>query len=153
MRGTMLVLVACLYGSCDKNRVFEKNVSVPEHTWSQSDSYAFDVTIEDTAELYDIYAVVRHSNDYKYVNLWVSLHTRFPSGNTGVVKENLQLGDNQTEKWLGDCIADICDIRIPLVANHRFSESGSYTFELRHVMWDEPLEDVMSVGLRVERRS
>jgi hypothetical protein len=41
----------------------------------------------------------------------------------------------------------------PMNQNFYFKKAGKYTFSLEHIMRENPLEHVMNVGLRVEKKN
>lgn len=146
-----ILLVACLMIGCDKNRVYEKNVGVKEYKWDNSVTFHFDVEIDDTISLYNLFLNIRHTNNYPFTNLWVNLKTTFPSGRSGDTKQQLVLGDNKRGKWNGDCMNDICDAQLVIWEMSSFPEYGEYRFEVSHLMRTNPLPSIMDVGLRLEK--
>jgi len=151
MRLVFLVTLISLELGCDKSRTFERNQPFARHEWHKDQSLHFDLNIKDTTSLYDLYVNVRHSARFGSVNLWVDLQTTYPSGDSGSTQLNLELGSNAAERWFGDCVADICDVSVPVATGLSFSEKGLYRFRLRHVMWEDPLERIMSAGLKIEK--
>lgn len=142
----ILFITAC--GSID---VFEKNVSIPNHEWSSSlkPEIAFEVT--DTTSLYNIYVVLRHTDAYRYKNIWMSIHTQIP-GDT-VLKQRLDLTLATDDKgWLGSGMDDIFEHRIRITnAPQKLSKPGLYKFRIEQIMREDPLQYVMNVGIRVEK--
>ena len=64
--------------------------------------------------------------------------------------ENLNLADDE-KGWLGTGMDDVFDQRIPMGNEPvRFSK-GMYTFILEHTMREDPLENILSTGIRVEK--
>lgn len=151
MRWLVIGVTVMLVG-CEKNRVYERNHAISNHEWNKDDAMHFEVNITDTVSAYDLSINVRHSAEYKNVNLWTQLVVTMPSGDTVSWRQNLAIGDNDTERWLGDCVRDICDVRVLIASDFHFAESGTYAFELSHLMWENPLHDIMSVGLRLEKQ-
>jgi gliding motility-associated lipoprotein GldH len=62
----------------------------------------------------------------------------------------LQLANN--EKWLGSGMDDIYEHRIKLTPNPVSLKVGAYHFKIEQIMREDPLENVMNVGLRVEKK-
>jgi gliding motility-associated lipoprotein GldH len=67
--------------------------------------------------------------------------------------QELTLLDPKTGKPLGKGLGDIFDHQIVALPNYRFQKSGTYTIKLKQYMRQDPLPDVMSVGVRVEKAS
>ena len=55
--------------------------------------------------------------------------------------------------WLGTGMDDIYEHRLPLTPEAiQFKKSGQYIFTLEHIMREDPLENIMDVGLRLEKK-
>jgi gliding motility-associated lipoprotein GldH len=61
----------------------------------------------------------------------------------------LQLATN--EKWLATGMDDIYEHRIKLT-DPQYFKAGVYHFSIEQIMREDPLENVMNVGLRVEKK-
>ena len=62
----------------------------------------------------------------------------------------MTLADDKGQ-WLGDGMGDIWDNRALFRERMRFPQSGLYTFEIEQAMRQNPLPQIMDVGLRIER--
>lgn len=138
--------------SCDKNRVYEKNSDIPKYQWDSKFIVAFELEINDTSFLYDVYANIRHADAYPFRNLWIIVHTTFPSGEKKEKRIELPLAD-ESGKFFGEGMGDIWDYRILIQQNAIFPEAGKYKFELEQNMRQDPLPMIMSMGLRVEKKA
>jgi gliding motility-associated lipoprotein GldH len=150
----LLLTIAMLTGihSCVNIDVFEKNVSIPGQEWSSSFRPEIKFNISDTMSLYNIYVVLRHTNAYRYNNIWLNIYTQSPADS--IHKERLDLRLATDDKgWLGSGMDDIFEHRILVNRGQplRFPRSGEYTFRLEQIMREEPLQYVMNVGIRVEK--
>ena len=131
--------------------VFEKNLDFNGHEWpsSKKPDIVFDIT--DTVSLYNIYIVVRHTDAYHFNNLYIQAGVREPGETqvkTGVY--DLQLATNG-QGWIGTAMDDIYDARLLIQPKTKFRKSGTYHIILNQLMREDPLKNVLSVGLRVER--
>ena len=143
---SFLLLASCLPGI----NVFEKNVSIPHHEWQSSFIPDISFAIEDTAASYNIYFVVRHTDAYRYNNLWIKASVLQPGESTWhSAQYDLTLADKN--KWLGSAMDDIYEHRVLLQKQTRFSRKGSYHFSISQVMREDPLPDILDVGLRIEK--
>ncbi|HSZ33921.1 MAG TPA: gliding motility lipoprotein GldH [Puia sp.] len=131
--------------------VFEKNLEFNDHEWSSSvkPDISFDVT--DTVSLYNIYLVLRHTDAYHFNNMYVRATVKEP-GNTQVRTGDydLQLATNG-KGWIGTAMDDIYDARILIQQKTRFRKPGIYHIKLEQLMREDPLKNVLSAGLRVEK--
>lgn len=144
-----LLLVTISFSGCDPNRVYEKNIDIPDYVWNLDNRVIFEVPIEDTTQVYNLYVNVRHTDFYPFSNLWVLVTTTFPDGETLEQRLNLELA-NKEGKWYGDCLGDICDVQLILQENAYFNQTGTYTFAFDQIMRTDDLPAVMSMGLRIE---
>jgi len=150
-----LQLIACtlLLLSCDKIDLYEKVVPIPKHEWRSSYKPEFSFQIKDTAVNYQVYLIVRHNNQYRYNNIWVNLTAKSPTDSSQTFKLELPLANK--EGWLGSGMDDLFEHRVAFTLDperFRFSRSGDYKFTLEQVMRDDPLEHVMNVGIRIEKK-
>lgn len=147
----ILIALSLFAASCGKIDVFEKNVSIPHHEWSSSFKPEITFDISDTASLYNIYVVLRHSDAYAYNNLWLNVYTQTPGDSLRQQRLDLKLATDD-KGWLGSGMDDIFEHRILITsAPQQLSKPGKYTFRLENIMREEPLQHVMNVGIRVER--
>ncbi|HEX8316590.1 MAG TPA: gliding motility lipoprotein GldH [Flavisolibacter sp.] len=148
-------VVACslLLSSCDTIDLYEKVVPIPKHQWQSSYKPAFSFNIKDTAVPYQLYFIIRHNNKYRYNNIWIKLSARNPVDTATTF--NLELPLANKEGWLGSGMDDVFEHRVAFALDpekFRFSRSGNYTFTLEQIMRDDPLEHIMNVGVRIEKK-
>jgi gliding motility-associated lipoprotein GldH len=152
LKKTFLFLIVnfLLFTACTTVDVFEKNVTIPNHEWSSSFKPEIVFEIKDTLARYNIFAVIRHTDAYRYKNIWVNLYTKFPGDS--IKKQPLDLRLATDDKgWLGSGMDDIYEHRIIITDEAKFLRSGTYRFSLENIMREDPLEHVMNVGIRVEK--
>src|SRR5258706_15666511 len=147
-----LYLVPCiLYLSCTTVDIYEKDVTIPRFKWKSSFQPEFTFTIKDTTVPYQILLVLRHNEKYNYNNIWINLYSQPPGDTMRKAPFELQLATNE-KGWLGSGMDDIYEHRIKLVQSERF-KAGTYHFKIEQIMREDPLENVMNAGLRVEKVS
>jgi len=130
--------------------VYEKTETFNKHAWSSNNKLSFIFTITDTTASYNIYAVIRHTDAYHFNNIWLNATTVAPGDTAGTQQINLKLGDN-TKGWLGAAMDDIIEHRILLTRFPVKLKKGNYNFMLQQIMRDDPLQNVMNAGIRVEK--
>lgn len=138
-----------LAASCIKSDAFEKNVPIPGHEWSSSYKPSIDVHITDTTSTYTLYVVLRHTDAYRFNNLWINLYTQVPGEKLRKQRFDLRLATDD-RGWLGSGMDDIYEHRIA-IAPIRFPKTGQYTFQLEQIMREDPLPHIMNAGIRLER--
>ena len=135
-----------------KMDTYEKNLEIPGHEWSYGHKPVFEVTLQpqDTAYLYNIYVNIRHKDSYPYSNIWLLVNTQFPDAKPFPQRVELQLAEI-TGKWKGVGLDDIYESQVPIQTNAIFNKPGTYRFTFEQNMRQNPLPDIMNVGLRIEK--
>lgn len=144
-------LCSASFFSCGKLDAFEKNNTIPGYKWAGNFEPSFSFDISDTASLYRSYILLRHTHAYAYKNIWIELSSQQPGDSVyraAKFELNLQKPDGQ---WIGSGFSDIREIRHPLFSDLKFRKTGTYSIRLKQIMRDDPLENVMSVGIRIEK--
>jgi gliding motility-associated lipoprotein GldH len=148
------VCLALLF-SCTKMDLYERVVAIPSHAWQSSYKPSFTFTISDTTVPYQLFLILRHNNKYNYNNIWINLYRKKPDGQESKVPYELKLATNE-KGWLAEGMDDIYEHRIPLTppANDSFyfDRSGAYTFTIEQIMREDPLQNIMNVGVRIEKK-
>lgn len=146
-----IVVLSLLFTSCLTIDVYEKHVSIPDHEWSSDFKPEITFEISDTTSLYNIYVVLRHTDSYRYNNMWVNVYTQIPGDTVNRQRLDLRLATDD-KGWLGSGMDDIYEHRVLITRTpQQLSRSGPYTFRLEQIMREEPLQYVMNVGIRVEK--
>ena len=139
--------------SCKQIDVYEKNTVFHKHQFYSKDTVKGNFVIADTNAYYNLYIIVRHTDQYKYNNIWLNVGLKPPTDTFSFQRLQLTLGDD-ANGWEGTGMNDIWEARklingIP----RRFKRPGKYEYCLVNIMRDDPLLHVMSIGLRMERVS
>ncbi|MEO7982775.1 MAG: gliding motility lipoprotein GldH [Bacteroidota bacterium] len=140
--------------SCTTIDLYEKTANIPGHSWKSSFQPSFTFTIKDTTTPYRLFLIIRHNDKYSFNNIYINLHTRQPGGDTTqTARFDCRLGTDN-EGWLGSGMDDIYEHMIPLTPagdQFYFKKAGDYTFSLEQIMREDPLNNVLNVGLRIEK--
>jgi gliding motility-associated lipoprotein GldH len=151
-RSFLILVVFSFISSCNwTTGVFEKNIDFNDHEWSASVKPDISFEINDTVSLYNIYIVIRHTDAYHFNNMYVRVTVKEPGPGQGKTGEyDLQLATNG-QGWIGTAMDDIYDTRLLIQPKTRFRKTGTYHITLEQLMREDPLKNVLSAGLRVER--
>jgi len=106
---------------------------------SQKNTYSMSLTL-----------ISRHHNAYHYKNIWVELSHSSAGEKAQTETFNLNLADDQ-KGWLGTGMDDIYDQRIPLYSKPVKLNYGIHTFTIKHTMREDPLQNILSTGIRIEK--
>jgi len=145
----LITTVSLWLTACTQLDVFEKNVVIPKNQWSNSLKPDFDFIIKDTTASYNLYIVLRHTDAYHYNNIWLNLGTQSPSDTMRYQKFDLLLGTD-AKGWEGTGMDDVYEHRSTLAARQPL-KAGNYTFTIEQIMREDPLQEVLNVGLRLEK--
>jgi len=149
----ILLSVLMILGGCKHSELnfFEKNTAIPNYKWD----YQFKATgrfeIKDSISPYNIYIVLRHTDAYKYNNIWLNIGLQSPGDSMYFQKVELSLGSD-AGGWEGTGLNDIWETRKLLVKRPRkFIKAGIYHYSIAQIMRDNPLEHIMSAGIRLQK--
>ncbi|HEY6955965.1 MAG TPA: gliding motility lipoprotein GldH [Flavisolibacter sp.] len=148
------LLAGCLWlSSCQRIDLYERVVSIRKQEWQSSFKPQFKFSIRDTAAAYQVYILLRHNEKYEFNNIWVRLYAQAPGDTARPFSLELPLANN--DGWMGTAMDDLYDHRIAVTldpAIFNFKKPGEYTFTLEQIMRKDPLENVLNVGLRIEKK-
>ena len=139
-----LFMLILIMAGCQTKQLYEQNTIYPTHNWASKQANKY------TSAAYKVYFVIRHHNAYNYKNIWLQLNTIAPDKSVTKQSLNLNLADDE-KGWIGTGMDDIFDQRIPIGAEPIHFSKGLYTFVLEHTMREDPLENILSTGIRVEK--
>lgn len=74
------VIIIFFFTTCEKNRIYEKNINIEEYLWNSKTVPSYKVEIHDTSALYNIYINIRHAELYPFQNIWLVVGTQHPDG-------------------------------------------------------------------------
>ena len=148
----LAVMAICLLTiSCRHIDVYEKNTSIAHYKWQHNTRVTGSFIITDTSSAYNFYIVLRHLDAYKYNNIWLHAGLQAPADTMFFQNINLTLASDATG-WEGSGMNDIWEVRKLLNGQpKRFKKTGEYKFNISHIMRDDPLPGIMSVGMRVQK--
>ncbi|MEO7800470.1 MAG: gliding motility lipoprotein GldH [Ginsengibacter sp.] len=143
-------LSAFTYG-CSPIDVFEKTATIPKQDWYYNDQPSFSFDISDTASAYNIFITLRHSDAYKFNNIWLKIGSIAPGDSIHYQNLELQLASD-ARGWEGNGMDDIFEVRKNITPGPvHFRSAGKYTFTVAQIMRQNPLKNIFNVGIRVEK--
>jgi len=151
IKNCCLLFLSCtlVLSSCTKVDLYEKDITIPDFRWKSNFQPEFTFSIKDTTSPYQLFLVLRHNEKYDFNNIWITLYSQPPGDTIHKSSFELQLANN--EKWLASGMDDIYEHRIKLT-DPQYLKAGVYRFRIEQIMREDPLENVMNVGLRVEKK-
>lgn len=154
---TLASLCLLLLGSCQTLDLYEKTVSMPGKAWSSTYQPSFTFTLRDTAAVYDLQLVLRHSDRYHFNNIWVEVSVKTPGADSARRFRTERVLGTDEQGWLGTGMDDIYEHRISLndkllENNISLRQKGDYTITVKQIMREDPLQQVWNAGIRLEKK-
>ncbi len=150
------IFFVSLFGSfqaCDDNIVLKENYDFETKSWAIKNVPSFDFEIIDTNVRYNIYYNLRNNLSYPFYNLYLKCFLMDSSGKEVSKKlDELILINPKTGNPYGDGIGDIYSHKIIAFKNYHFPKSGKYKIKLKQYMRQNPLQDILSVGITIEKK-
>lgn len=148
----LILWIAWLTLGCDTNAVYKEYTDIEEGKWYIKNAPSFTFEIKDASVPYNIYYNLRNSLSYGYYNLYLTRYLRDAGGRELESRlDELLLMDPKTGKPNGDGLGDLFDHKFLMKRNYRFPKPGQYTMQIRQYMRQDPLLNILSVGITVEK--
>ncbi|HLL93762.1 MAG TPA: gliding motility lipoprotein GldH [Spirosoma sp.] len=148
----LIVLVAFFALGCDTNAVYSEYTDIEDGKWYIKNAPSFTFEIDDASVPYNISYNLRNSLSYGYYNLYLTRYLRDASGKEIESRlDELILMDPKTGKPNGSGLGDLFDHKFLIKRNYRFPKPGKYTMQIRQYMRQDPLLNILSVGITVEK--
>lgn len=143
-------ILAIIFVGCQSDVLYEQNIPVNAFDWEVTDTLNYEISIDDTAEKYDLSVNIRHRDIYDYTNIYLKIQTIHPTGVVTSQVISLPLSDD-AGKWLGKCSGDICFNRVYLMKKIMFQHKGKYKFLINQEMRQDHLKNILDIGLKIEK--
>ena len=141
------LIVASFLMGCTSS-VIDSNHKVPERKWTYRNHIVNSFEIKDNTKAYNIYFKLRHTADYKYSNIFILAH--FGTGKNVITRRyQYKLAKNDGE-WLGSGSGNIFSYTLPMQTNYHFPGNGKFSIEIEQNMRDNPLLEVVDLGVLIE---
>ena len=146
----LLLFVSISMMACGPDYLFQQRIEIPNQEWTYEQIADFEIEVKDTLELYNLILEIEHSVNYSKQNIYVKIHTEFPSGE----KLSKQIPINFADKggqWYGDCGSEWCTLLVNIQQGAFFNEAGNYTFSFEQFMRINPLPGIKALTYKVEK--
>ncbi|MEM9917905.1 MAG: gliding motility lipoprotein GldH [Bacteroidota bacterium] len=148
-RSLFFIALMIGFGACGPNYIYDQSLPLKDHQWTYADSTDFKVPIVDTNKVYNIFLDITHDKSYPYQNLYLMVHTTFPSGKRLDQRLSIDLL-SKTGLWQGQCSGEQCDLRVRMQEGAYFNETGDYRFVLEQFMRKDSIPGLHALALRIE---
>jgi gliding motility-associated lipoprotein GldH len=151
----LLLLVAILFFSCDKKRVFDEYKSVGS-AWHKDSIVTFDLPELDSTKQYNLFINLRDNNNYQFNNLFLIVALEKPNGYTKVDTLEYQMTEPDGT-LLGNGFSDIKESKLYFKENATFK--GKYKVHIKQAVRETgkvpgvtALDGITEVGFRIEKK-
>jgi len=148
-KGVLFILLASFITGCTTIGVYEKTQAFSDHAWASSNKLDFSFDIADTAASYNVFVVLRHTDAYRYNNIYLNITSVNPGDTAVTTQQNFTLANNNG--WLGSAMDDVIEHRMAINRYPVKLKKGKYQVTLKQIMRDDPLPDILNAGIRVEK--
>ena len=150
LKSLILLFIAGFHTACDEQTVYHSFQSLPTEGWQRNDPLVFNVSVADSATLYNVSVEVRNRNNYPYQNLPLLVYYDSPEA-PNIKRDTLELrlADN-AGIWLGDGWGGLYQSTLP-AGFVRIGKAGEYRFKIIHLLPDEVLPGINDVGIKLKR--
>jgi len=136
---------------CKTNIYYNKVYSFKNEIWKLEDIKSFNVNIDDTNSLYDIFINLRNTGAYPYQNIFLFITIYAPINYYYTDTLEILLAD-EMGKWYGKGIGNNFYQKAPFKKNVKFPYRGIYRFDIQHGMRFDELKGISDLGLTIEKK-
>jgi gliding motility-associated lipoprotein GldH len=148
-RYPLILLFIISLAACDSKRVYEEYYDFNDKTWNLDSIPSFEFSIDNT-DPKNLFVNLRNTISYNYQNLYLSYQLNDENGQE-LESEliNISVFDEKTGKPFGSGNS-IYEQQHKILENYRFPKSGNYVLKIAQYMRAVDLQEIVSVGARVE---
>ena len=151
----LFVIVAILFISCDKKRVFDEYKPVGK-SWDKDSIVTFNLPELDSTKQYNLFLNIRDNSNYPYNNLFLIVSLVAPNGLTTVDTLEYLMADNEGN-LLGEGFTDVKTSKLVYKERMKF-KAGKNILHVKQAVREtgkvngvEKLEGITDVGFRIEK--
>jgi len=144
-------LLFFIYISCENNIIYKSAINY-ESGWHKDSIATFEVLFADTAQVMDFILTFRHTEDYRYCNLWLFTSVENFEYQT-LLKDTLELIMAYTNgSWFGKKKGENREISTYYKHAVKMAHPGNYKFEFQQGMRVDNLEEINKVSFKIKSR-
>lgn len=139
--------------ACDPVRVYETNRDFDGAMWRAADTAVFQFSVPDTSLSYNVILNFRNSIDFETSRFFLGYS--LSDSTLSLTRKRLleyNLFERKSGKPFGDSgLGNLYSHQFMLEQNIVFPSTGSYRVKLNQMMRVDTLQEIVSVGIRVEK--
>ncbi len=145
---SLLALLILLCG-CSNSVVFSEFYPIDERGWSDNQILHFNPSLNDSIGTYDVSLVIRHSNSYRYQDIWLAVAFK-EEIEINIDTLHIRLADTKGH-WIGNGNNFIHTYTFTYKEGIRFAK-GSCGVSVKQIMKDNPLRGINNIGIVIEKK-
>lgn len=147
-----LVLGLCFISCDSNNRIYSEHKELsPQMEWKKEDARTFDLSIENTENVYDLSLSFRYMEGFPFKSMKVKVTEISPSGKEHSKEYNLKIRDENGE-YIGEPALDIWDSEHLIESDKKYIEKGKYSYIVEPSMPSDPVQMVMEIGVILDKK-
>jgi gliding motility-associated lipoprotein GldH len=151
----LLLFIASIVFSCDKNRVFDQYKTI-NNGWHKDSIVTFTFKQEASKTPCNMFINIRNNSDYEFSNLFLIVKLQDPTGLIKVDTLEYQMA-NPDGTLLGQGFSDVKENKLWYKENVKFPTKGDYVVTIKQAVRQtgkikglQKLAGVTEVGFRIE---
>ncbi len=146
------MLLVSLICACTRDVIPAKFAEIPQSTWNFDSIVEFSFEIEaPVSQQCNVITFIRNDKTYSYQNFWFYVEKVYPDSTVSCDTIECYLAD-QRGRWLGSGLRNVLEMPVLIEQNADFTQTGTYTYKLRHAMRDDLLRGIHSLGIKIEKQ-
>lgn len=146
----MVLLAGLILNGCQQSPVFEQKKDFENQIWNRFDILEMEFSIADAGPRYDLLLEIVHTEAYLTDYLDVNITVYFPGGGMRSRDYTFKLQDTDL-KWIGQPIKTGRRLELPVNLGMQFQQEGVYKVRIENKMSKFNLQEIVSVGLIVQK--
>jgi gliding motility-associated lipoprotein GldH len=152
---SVLIIAALFFVACETEVVYNQSKPIDGGLWESKNRVSNSFEVDDTLSSHNFFINLRNTTNFQYNNIFLFVHTTFPNGKKSTDTVECVLTD-RAGRWLGSgngFIKDNSVITNKILYNYqkKFPIKGTYKIELEQAMREDPLPEIIDVGIRIEK--
>ncbi len=147
------IIITCTT-ACMPGGTYQKEYHFADKKWKATNACEYSVNITDTSSKYNLLFLLKHTYAYPVSNIWVKLLNTNPKGKTDTLNLEIPLAVPTDGEWMGRRMNKIVEHRANIGPNGsplKFDMPGLYKLKVIQDMRIDPLPEVLSTGLAIEK--
>ncbi len=149
-------VVMILTAGCTSDVVLSDTKAI-SGLWDKNSPVRFEFEQLDSLTTYNMFLTLRHTNAYKFNNIYLITALRYPQGKT--ITDTLEFRLAQPDgQWIGQGLGSVKEMKLWYQEGIQFSEEGNYNIIITHAVRNNGdvegvklLEGISDVGFTIEK--